>query len=141
MLDKLDYIAAASGVLAVSIDVHGDDGEVAKSGCSFTGSWGRVLAQAIALRAVAGEDSISIVTGQHTVIVQKHGASVAAVAFQTGDPVAKSIRRMLRMAAGIHRPKRPSPAKPTRGDDAKPAVEPTDPASIPDEVLPSSIPW
>ena len=133
MLDKLDYIAAATGVLAVSIDMHGDDGEVEKSGCSFTGPWGQVLRQAIALRAAAGEDSITIVTGPNTIIVQKHGSSVAAVAMPTGHPLAKSIRRMLRLAAGVSRVKAPKPAAV--------AVSAPDPASIPDEVLPSSIPW
>jgi phage shock protein A len=58
-----------------------------------------LLHAATALLAATDEDSIRVVVGSRTVVVQQEGAHAAAVTWVTGHDVAKSVRRTIRRLA------------------------------------------
>jgi hypothetical protein len=91
LIANLEHLATAPGVVAVTVDVPGTPR-------AFRGaeSWAPVLDAALSLFAKTDEDTIRLVIGPHTVIVQKeHGQNVAVV-LPTGHAIAKSLRRMIR---------------------------------------------
>ena len=65
LLANMEHLAAASGVVAVTIDSP-------QHPRAFRGveNWGPVLDAALALFDKADEDTIRLVIGQHTIIVQ-----------------------------------------------------------------------
>jgi hypothetical protein len=91
LIANLEHLATAPGVVAVTVDSPG-------APRAFRGaeSWAPVLEAALSLFTKTEEDTIRLVIGPHTVIVQReHGQSVAVV-LPTGHAIAKSLRRMIR---------------------------------------------
>lgn len=91
LLANMEHLAAASGVVAVTIDSP-------QHPRAFRGveSWAPVLDAALALFDKTDEDTIRLVIGQHTIIVQKEHGQTVAVVLPTGHAIAKSLRRMIR---------------------------------------------
>jgi hypothetical protein len=104
---NIEHLNAANGIEAVTISC-------ANSERSFTGEthWEPILAQALDLFAICGQTSMRLVVGPSTIVVQKEGTEIAAVALPTGHPIAKSLRRMIRRMARKVRPPL-TPAQPT----------------------------
>ena len=73
---------------------------------SFRGEdrWNPILDQALDLFSICGQASMRLVVGTHTIVVQKEGSEIAAVALPTGHPIAKSLRRMIRRMSRKVRP-------------------------------------
>lgn len=91
LIANLEHLTRAPGVVAVTVDALGTTR-------AFRGaeSWAPVLDAALSLFAKTEEDTIRLIIGPHTVIVQKeHGQNVAIV-LPTGHAIAKSLRRMIR---------------------------------------------
>ncbi len=91
LLANMEHLAAASGVVAVTIDSP-------QHPRAFRGveTWAPVLDAALALFDKTDEDTIRLVIGQHTIIVQKEHGQTVAVVLPTGHAIAKSLRRMIR---------------------------------------------
>jgi hypothetical protein len=91
LLANMEHLAAASGVVAVTIDSP-------QHPRAFRGveSWAPVLDASLALFDKTDEDTIRLVIGQHTIIVQKEHGQTVAVVLPTGHAIAKSLRRMIR---------------------------------------------
>lgn len=91
LVANIEHLASATGVVAVTIDAP-------NATRSFRGeaSWSPVLDAALVLFAKTGEDTIRLVIGQHTVILQRESEQTVAVVLPTGHPLAKSLRRMIR---------------------------------------------
>lgn len=91
LIANLEHLATAPGVVAVTVDAPG-----AQRAFRGAESWSPVLDAALSLFAKTEEDTIRLVIGPHTVIVQReHGQNVAVV-LPTGHAIAKSLRRMIR---------------------------------------------
>jgi hypothetical protein len=106
LLANMEHLAAASGVVAVTIDSP-------QHPRAFRGveTWGPVLDAALALFDKTDEDTIRLVIGQHTIIVQKEHGQTVAVVLPTGHAIAKSLRRMIRRLSKKERgPLVPRPA-------------------------------
>ena len=116
LLANMEHLAAASGVVAVTIDSP-------QHPRAFRGveNWAPVLDAALGLFEKTDEDTIRLVIGQHTVIVQKEHGQTVAVVLPTGHAIAKSLRRMIRRLSKKERG--PLPPRPTAG--------PTEPAADP----------
>ena len=73
-----------------------------------------VLDASLDLFTKTDEDTIRLVIGQHTIIVQKEHGQTVAVVLPTGHAIAKSLRRMIRRLSkkerGPVQPPRPSTA-------------------------------
>jgi len=91
LLANMEHLAAASGVVAVTIDSP-------QHPRAFRGveSWSPVLDASLDLFTKTDEDTIRLVIGQHTIIVQKEHGQTVAVVLPTGHAIAKSLRRMIR---------------------------------------------
>ena len=91
LLANMEHLAAASGVVAVTIDSP-------QHPRAFRGveTWAPVLDAALGLFDKTDEDTIRLVIGQHTIIVQKEHGQTVAVVLPTGHAIAKSLRRMIR---------------------------------------------
>jgi hypothetical protein len=91
LLANMEHLAAASGVVAVTIDSP-------QHPRAFRGveTWAPVLDASLALFDKTDEDTIRLVIGQHTIIVQKEHGQTVAVVLPTGHAIAKSLRRMIR---------------------------------------------
>ena len=91
LLANMEHLAAASGVVAVTIDSP-------QHPRAFRGveNWAPVLDASLALFDKTDEDTIRLVIGQHTIIVQKEHGQTVAVVLPTGHAIAKSLRRMIR---------------------------------------------
>ena len=91
---NIEHLAAAPGVVAVTIDSPSHPR-------SFRGveTWAPVLDASLQLFGQTGEDTIRLVIGQHTVIIQKEHGDTVAVVLPTGHAIAKSLRRMIRRLA------------------------------------------
>jgi hypothetical protein len=89
---NIEHLATAPGIEAVVVDT-GDR--------EFRGEdrLRPVLVAALELFAVAGESSVRLVVGEHTLVVQRERDEVVAVALPTGHAIAKSLRRMIRRMA------------------------------------------
>ncbi len=107
LLANMEHLAAASGVVAVTIDSP-------QHPRAFRGveSWAPVLDASLSLFDKTDEDTIRLVIGQHTIIVQKEHGQTVAVVLPTGHAIAKSLRRMIRRLSkkerGPIQPPRPS---------------------------------
>jgi hypothetical protein len=91
---NIEHLAAAPGVVAVTIDSPNHPR-------TFRGvdTWSPVLDASLQLFGQTGEDTIRLVIGQHTVIIQKEHGDTVAVVLPTGHAIAKSLRRMIRRLA------------------------------------------
>ena len=91
LLANMEHLAAASGLVAVTIDSP-------QHPRAFRGleTWSPVLDAALGLFEKTDEDTIRLVIGQHTIIVQKEHGQTVAVVLPTGHAIAKSLRRMIR---------------------------------------------
>ena len=107
LLANIDHIAAADGVVAVTIATPGRDP-------AFRGvdRWAALLDGALGLLARTDEPSIRLIVGEHTIIAQKELGQAIAVVLPTGHPVAKSLRRMIRRMARKERGPYVAPAPP-----------------------------
>ncbi len=91
LLANMEHLASASGVVAVTIDSP-------QHPRAFRGAeaWSPVLEASLDLFTRTDEDTIRLVIGQHTIIVQKEHGQTVAVVLPTGHAIAKSLRRMIR---------------------------------------------
>jgi hypothetical protein len=91
LIANLEHLATASGVVAVTVDLPG-------APRAFRGAekWSPILDAAIGLFGKTEEDTIRLVIGAHTVILQKEHGQTVAVVLPTGHAIAKSLRRMIR---------------------------------------------
>ena len=87
---NIEHLAAAGGIEAVTV-VSGQDRE-------FRGdnSWQPVLDGALRLLEKTEENTIRVVIGDHTIVVQAEGEETVGVVLPTGHAIAKSLRRMIR---------------------------------------------
>ena len=111
-----DTITNNPAILA-SVLARADLPEIAIAGET---SWHPLLRASLPLMDLTSADFIRIVVGEHTAIVQRELDSLVGVVFQNGNPVSKSIHRMIRRVIV-------PPSK--RG--AKPKVREPAPASLP----------
>lgn len=90
---NIDHLAAAQGIAAVAVR--------APNFADYRGEsdWQRVLEGALGLLSITNERTIRLVVGKNTVVVQREGDEVVAVALPTGHAIAKSLRRMIRRMA------------------------------------------
>ena len=91
---NIDHLAAASGVVALSVD--SPEKERLFRGLE---RWRPVLDGAVKLLQMTGETSIRLVVGEHTMVVQHELKETVAVVIPTGHAIAKSLRRMIRRMA------------------------------------------
>jgi len=100
---NIDHLAAASGVVALSVD--SPEKERLFRGLE---RWRPVLDGAVKLLQMTGETSIRLVIGEHTMVVQHELKETVAVVIPTGHAIAKSLRRMIRrMARKVRAPYSP----------------------------------
>ena len=125
LLANMEHLAAASGVVAVTIDSP-------QHPRAFRGAenWAPVLDAALGLFEKTDEDTIRLVIGQHTIIVQKEHGQTVAVVLPTGHAIAKSLRRMIRRLSKKERG--PLPPRPTV-DQGAGASESASPSEAPSE--------
>ncbi|MCA9658092.1 MAG: hypothetical protein KC486_07095 [Myxococcales bacterium] len=92
--NNIDHLAAASGVIALSVDAP-------EKQRLFRGAerWRPILDGAINLLRMTGESTIRLVIGDHTMVVQHELKETVAVVIPTGHAIAKSLRRMIRRMA------------------------------------------
>ena len=111
LLANMEHLAAARGVVAVTVDAP-------QHPRAFRGADVRapVLDASLGLFALTTEDTIRLVIGQHTVIIQKEHGQTVAVVLPTGHAIAKSLRRMIRRLAKKERVT--PPARPAVTTDA-----------------------
>ena len=88
---NIEHLTAAQGIVAVMVaDPAGN--------LEFRGeeSWNAILSAAMGLLKKTDENTIRLVIGQHTVVLQSEGDETVAVVLPTGHAIAKSLRRMIR---------------------------------------------
>ena len=98
LIRNVDHIFATRGIGAVVV-VHGQ--ERAERGDP---EWTSLLRAALALRELAEQPSIRVTLAEHSIVVQREGEQCAAILMISGDPVAKSLKRMIRRMAARVRP-------------------------------------
>lgn len=88
---NIEHLTAAQGIVAVmvadpagSLEFRGEE------------SWNAILSAAMGLLKKTDENTIRLVIGQHTVVLQSEGDETVAVVLPTGHAIAKSLRRMIR---------------------------------------------
>jgi hypothetical protein len=111
---NIEHLAAAPGVVAVTIDSPNHP-----RGFRGVDSWAPVLDASLQLFSQTGEDTIRLVIGQHTVIIQKEHGDTVAVVLPTGHAIAKSLRRMIRRLAKKERGPVPSARTPQAPGEAQ----------------------
>lgn len=142
LLKSLDHLATHAGILAVSAALD----KPGPRAFTYAGAerWHPLLAACTAMLDHTAEGSIRVLLGQHTVVVQREHGQIAAVCFETGDAVAKSVHRMVRYAA------RPEGRKSDRAAEVERVMSRPDPAPVkpapaapvaPSPSDPSSIVW
>jgi LmbE family N-acetylglucosaminyl deacetylase len=117
---NIEHLAAAQGIVAVAVmsdagprEFRGDD------------HWEPVLDGALNLLRKTDENTIRLVIGKHTVVLQTEGDETVGVVLPTGHAIAKSLRRMIRrMSRKVRAPLRPAP-------DMHPAAPSTPPGASP----------
>jgi LmbE family N-acetylglucosaminyl deacetylase len=117
---NIEHLAAAQGIVAVAVmsdagprEFRGDD------------HWEPVLDGALNLLRKTDENTIRLVIGKHTVVLQTEGDETVGVVLPTGHAIAKSLRRMIRrMSRKVRAPLRPTP-------DMHPAAPSTPPGASP----------
>jgi len=86
-----DTITKHPSILA-SLLASADASEVVTAGAE---AWHPLLRAALPLMALTDADHIRVVLADHTVIIQRE-LDIVGVAIVTGDPIVKSIHRMIR---------------------------------------------
>ncbi len=104
---NIDHLHAASGIEAVTVDTP-----QAPRGFRGKQSWESVLDGALSLFAKTDEQSVRLVVGKHTIVVQKENEETVAVVLPTGHAIAKSLRRMIRRMSKKDRGPLPKPVEP-----------------------------
>ena len=127
LLKSLDHLAKHDGVLAASAALD----KPGARAFTYAGAerWHPLLAACTAILDHTADGSIRVLAGAHTVVVQREHGEIAAVVYETGDAVAKSIHRMIRRAARPEGRKsdraaevervmlQPDPVEPSTSDD------------------------
>lgn len=125
---NIEHLEASQGIEAVAVasaagprEFRGDE------------SWNALLEGAMNLLEKTGEQTIRLVVGKHTIVVQTEKDETVAVVLPTGHAIAKSLRRMIRrMSRKVRPPLRQSdatrPAAATPPGAAQPNT-PSDPAT------------
>lgn len=98
LIKNVDHLFATRGISAVV--VHQGDQRVRRG----EDRWTSILSAAIELRDICDQDSIRITLAEHSVVIQREKDQTAAVLMRSGDPVAKSLKRMIRRMAARVRP-------------------------------------
>jgi hypothetical protein len=122
---NIEHLAAAQGIVAVAVmsdagprEFRGDD------------HWEPVLDGALNLLRKTDENTIRLVIGKHTVVLQTEGDETVGVVLPTGHAIAKSLRRMIRrMSRKVRAPLRPTPE-----------IQPSAPSTTPPGISPTSSP-
>lgn len=70
-------------------------------------SWRPLVTAAMALTQHTDADVVRVVVGTHTILVLRKGERLIAAVVVTGNPIAKSLQRMLRAALNMARRGRP----------------------------------
>lgn len=96
LLKSLDHLATHAGILAVSAALDKPGAELTYAGAE---KWHRLLASCTAVMDHTPDETIRVVLGEHTVIVQREHGQIAAVCFKSGDAVEKSVYCMIWWAA------------------------------------------
>ncbi len=96
--DNIEYLMAHPGAVAVSVDAV----EGTPLGFSGHSAWRPAMLAAVALQAAAAED-VTVLVGEHTILAECRDGERIAIVYPTGTPISKSIRRLLRKAAGPKR--------------------------------------
>ena len=117
---NIDHLAAASGVVALSVD--SPEKERLFRGLE---RWRPVLDGAVKLLQMTGETSIRLVIGEHTMVVQHELKETVAVVIPTGHAIAKSLRRMIRRMARKVRAPYVAPQAQAQASAAATATEPS----------------
>jgi len=131
-IDKCTQIASFPGVLAVAVEVPGEDLVcLGLDGLPSVGATWRARLRAVQLvRAEFDEPMVRLLAGGVTVIAQREPAGVVVVAVPSSHPVVKSIHRMIRRAGRLPREALPpAPPKPPRAAKRQPEPLP-DPAKL-----------
>lgn len=119
---NIEHLAAAQGIVAVAVIGH-------QGGREFRGDdhWEPVLDGALNLLRKTDENTIRLVIGKHTVVLQTEGDETVGVVLPTGHAIAKSLRRMIRrMSRKVRAPLRPAPEiQPAAPSTTPPGVAPT----------------
>ncbi len=58
--------------------------------------WAKIFPHIMTLLHESGEKDLRLFLGGHTYVVERYDDKIIAAVFKTGNPVAKSIRRMMR---------------------------------------------
>lgn len=99
--DNVEYLMAHPGTVAVFISKPvNDDDVVIMRGHE---SWRKVLRDAVCMLIGSGEDTLTAVVGEHSILAEDRDGQQVAVVYPTGHAAAKVMRRMLRHAAGPRR--------------------------------------
>jgi hypothetical protein len=106
--ENIEYLMAHPG----TVDALVTKTENADTAMRGHMSWRRVLGDAVCMLVGSGEDTISAVIGEHSILAETRDGQQCAVVYPTGHPVSKVMRRMLRKAAGPKRTMRKVEAKP-----------------------------
>jgi len=126
---NIDHLAAASGVVALSVD--SPEKERLFRGLE---RWRPVLDGAVKLLQMTDETSIRLVIGEHTMVVQHELKETVAVIIPTGHAIAKSLRRMIRRMARKVR----APYTPPAPQIQQPGTEPLSRAPSQPQVAPQT---
>lgn len=120
ILEKCTSIASAAGVIAVAVEVPGND-------LVFFGDskWRERLRAVHLARAACDVGMVRLLADGHTVIAQRESAGVVVVAVPSQHPVSKSLHRMIRRAGRIPKPR----AEPR---ETKPRAPKRTPKPLPD---------
>lgn len=96
---NVDYLMAHPGAVAVLVIHDGGPPTIFRGHAS----WRKGLGGAIDLLLASGEDTITAVVGEHSILAEDRDGEQVAVVFPTGHPASKVMRRMVRLAAGPRR--------------------------------------
>ena len=118
-----DTITSNPAILA-SVIARADLPELAAG----SAAWHPLLKVSLTLLAMTDANHIRIAVDTHTLIIQRERDSIVGVVIVTGDPIGKSIHRMIRRAVGPAKrgakPRKaaePSPAVPADREESAPA--------------------
>lgn len=103
LIRNIDHLYATRGISAVVVTQAGERAERGDP------KWTGILSAALELRELTDQNAIRITLEKHSVVIQREKDQVAAVLMLSGDPVAKSLKRMIRRMAARARPPLPEP--------------------------------
>ncbi len=138
---NIEHLAAAQGIVAVSVVSPAGPREFRGEG-----SWSDILDAALSLLDKTGEQTIRLVVGKHTIVLQTENEETVAVVLPTGHAIAKSLRRMIRRMSRkprgpLIRPTAPAPTAPAPAPTAQLSGPPAAPAPAAHESGTFRAPW